>query len=271
MIDSRDYEEFSRFLQDCCGLVLGDSRQYLVSSRLSRLLDEFNFKTVPELLHAMRQSPNPRLRTRVIDAMTTNETSWFRDGFPFEILRHVLLPELAAKGSSIKVWSSGCSSGQEAYSISMVVSEWEESRPARKVPVSILGTDLSEKIVEDARRAVYDGLSIVRGLSESRRARFFETVADGHKVIPEVQRRCRFQKLNLIDSYAALGKFDLVFCRNVLIYFSGETKRQVLDGIARQMNPGGYLFLGASETAGPYTKAFETVRTEYGSVLRLKS
>ncbi|WP_038050824.1 protein-glutamate O-methyltransferase CheR [Thioalkalivibrio sp. ALJ1] len=271
MIDSRDYEEFARFLQDCCGLVLGDSRQYLVSSRLSRLLDEFSFKSVPELLHAMRQAPNPRLRTRVIDAMTTNETSWFRDGFPFEILRHVLLPELAAKNSSNKVWSSGCSSGQEAYSISMVVSEWEESRPSRKVPVSILGTDLSEKIVEDARRAIYDGLSIVRGLSESRRARFFETVADGHKVIPEVQRRCRFQKLNLIDSYAALGKFDLVFCRNVLIYFSGETKRQVLDGIARQMNPGGYLFLGASETAGPYTQSFETVRTEYGSVLRVKS
>ncbi|OOC11503.1 CheR family methyltransferase [Thioalkalivibrio halophilus] len=270
MIDSRDYEEFARFLSECCGLVLGDSRQYLVSSRLSRLLDEFGYKDVPELLHALRKAPSPKLRTRVIDAMTTNETSWFRDGFPFEILRHVILPELASTRSSIKVWSAGCSSGQEPYSISMVVSEWEASRPRRVVPVSILGTDLSEGVLDDARKAVYDGLSIVRGLSESRRSRFFQTVPEGHKIIPEVQRRCRFQKLNLVDSYAALGKFDIVFCRNVLIYFSAETKRQVLDGIAKQLNPGGYLFLGASETVGPYSKAYETVRTEYGSVLRLK-
>ncbi|MBS3800235.1 MAG: protein-glutamate O-methyltransferase CheR [Thioalkalivibrio sp.] len=271
MIDARDYEEFSRFLQECCGLVLGDSRQYLVTSRLSRLLDEFGFGSVPDLLHAVRRAPDPRLRTRVIDAMTTNETSWFRDAFPFEVLRHVLLPEMAERGSRVNVWSAGCSSGQEAYSISMVVSEWEASHPLRKIPVSILGTDLSEKVLEEARRAVYDGLSIVRGLSDERRTRFFETVAEGHRVIPEVQRRCRFQKHNLVDSFGGIGKFDLVFCRNVLIYFSSDTKRQVLDATARQMNPGGYLFLGASETAGPYSRAFETVRTAYGSVLRLKS
>ncbi|MBK1723675.1 CheR family methyltransferase [Thiocystis violacea] len=268
MIDAQDYAEFARFLSDCCGLVLGENRQYLVSSRLSRLLDEFGFKKVEELLRAMRQSSSPRLKSRVIDAMTTNETSWFRDTYPFEILRQVVLPELAAKQRPIKVWSAACSSGQEPYSIAMVVAEWEASFPPKTTPVSIVATDLSETVLAEARAGLYDGLSIARGLSPERRQKFFETVEQGHQIKPDIQRRVRFQKLNLMDSYSLLGKFDIVFCRNVLIYFSAETKRRIFDGIARQMDPGGYLFVGASEAVGSYTNAFEIVRTPQGTVLR---
>lgn len=268
MIDAQDYAEFARFLSDCCGLVLGENRQYLVSSRLSRLLDEFGFKKVEDLLRALRQSSNPTLKSRVIDAMTTNETSWFRDGYPFEILRQVVLPERAAAQRPIKIWSAACSSGQEPYSIAMVVAEWETSFPPKTTPVSILATDLSETVLAEARTGLYDGLSIARGLSPERRQRFFETVEKGHQIKADIQRRVRFQKLNLMDSYALLGKFDIVFCRNVLIYFSAETKRRIFDGIARQMDPGGYLFVGASEAVGSYTDAFEIVRTPQGSVLR---
>ncbi len=268
MIDARDYAEFARFLSECCGLVLGENRQYLVSSRLSRLLDEFGYKKVEELLRALRQSASPTLKSRVIDAMTTNETSWFRDVFPFEILRQVVLPELAAKQKPIRVWSAACSSGQEPYSIAMVVAEWEATFPPKTTPVGILATDLSESVLAEARAGIYDGLSIVRGLSPERRQKFFDTVANGHKIKPDIQRRVRFQKLNLMESYAALGKFDIVFCRNVLIYFSAETKRRIFDGIARQLEPGGYLFVGASEAVGSYTDAFEIVRTPQGSLLR---
>ncbi len=268
MIDPQDYAEFSRFLSECCGLVLGSNRQYLVSSRLSRLLNDFSFASVEQLLHALRSSTNPALKSRVIDAMTTNETSWFRDNYPFEILRQIILPELAKQRRPIRVWSAACSSGQEPYSIAMVAAEWEASQPSKQSSVSIVGTDLSETVLKEAREGLYDGLSIVRGLSPERRKRYFDTVGDGHRIKPEIKRRVRFQKLNLMESYSMLGKFDIVFCRNVLIYFSAETKRHVFDGIARQMEPGGYLFVGASESVASYTKAFETQRTPHGSVLR---
>lgn len=268
MIDPQDYNEFSRFLSECCGLVLGSNRQYLVSSRLSRLLEEFSFKSVEELLRALRGTAQPKLKARVIDAMTTNETSWFRDGYPFEMLQHVILPELAETKRAVRIWSAAASTGQEAYSIAMVLSEYASANPLKAPSASIVATDLCESALADARAGLYDGLSIVRGLSEERRARFFETTANGHKIKPEIQRMVRFQKLNLLDSYALLGKFDIVFCRNVLIYFSADTKRQVFDGIARQMDPGGYLFIGASESVSPYTKAFESQRTPRGTVLR---
>jgi len=268
VIDSQDYAEFSRFLSECCGLVLGENRQYLVSSRLSRLLDEFSFEKVGDLLRALRHSSDPTLKSRVIDAMTTNETSWFRDNYPFEILKQVIFPELTAKQKPIKIWSAACSSGQEPYSISMLVAEWDAANPLKKAAVSILATDLSESVLAEARSGLYDGLSIVRGLSPERRQRFFESVANGHKIKSDIQRRVRFQKLNLMDSYASLGKFEIVFCRNVLIYFSAETKRQIFDGIARQMDPGGYLFVGASEAVSSYTNAFEVLRTPQGTVLR---
>ncbi len=268
MIDAQDYAEFSRFLSECCGLVLGENRQYLVSSRLSRLLNEFSFAKVEDLLKALRRAADPTLKSRVIDAMTTNETSWFRDNYPFEILRHLLLPELAARQKPIRIWSAACSSGQEPYSISMIVSEWEASVPSRTATISILATDLSESVLADARSGLYDGLSIVRGLTPERRQRFFDAVDNGHRIKPEIQRRVRFQKLNLMESYAALGKFDIVFCRNVLIYFSAETKRRIFDGIARQMDAGGYFFVGASEAVNSYTDAFEMLRTPHGAVLR---
>ncbi len=268
MIDAQDYAEFSRFLSECCGLVLGENRQYLVSSRLSRLLDEFSFEKVEDLLRALRRSPDPLLRSRVIDAMTTNETSWFRDVYPFEILRHDVLPGLSKEKKAVKVWSAACSSGQEPYSIAMVFAEWEATYPPKTVSLNILATDLSEGVLQEARAGIYDELSIARGLSPERRQRYFDAVENGHRIKPEIQRRVRFQRLNLMDSYAALGKFDIVFCRNVLIYFSAETKRRIFDGIARQMDRGAYLFVGASEAVSSYTDAFEMIRTPRGSVLR---
>ena len=268
MIDAQDYAEFSRFLADTTGLVLGENRQYLVSSRLSRLLDEFGFTKVEQLLRALRASSDPSLRSRVIDAMMTNETSWFRDNYPYDVLRQVILPALAARQSQIRIWSAACSSGQEPYSIAMLVAEWEAAYPPKNAAVSIVATDLSEGVLAEARAGVYDGLSIVRGLSPERRQRFFETVGNGHRIKPDIQRRVRFQKQNLLESYALLGKFDVVFCRNVLIYFSPETKRRIFDGIARQMDAGSYLFVGASEAVGSYTDAFEILRTPQGTVLR---
>lgn len=268
MIDDQDYAEFARFLAESCGLVLGENRQYLVASRLSRLLDELGYRRVEDLLRALRQSNDPRLKSRVIDAMMTNETSWFRDGYPFEILRHVVLPELEKHKKPIRIWSAACSSGQEPYSIAMTVAEWEASFPPKTATVSILATDLSESALAEAKAGVYDDLSIARGLSPERLQRYFDKTDKGYRIKPEIQRRVRFQKFNLLDPYTPLGKFEVIFCRNVLIYFSAQTKRQILDGMARQMDAGGYLFVGASEAVTAYTDAFELFRTPYGSVMR---
>jgi len=268
-IEPKDYEDFRLFLEKSCGLVLGDNKHYLVTSRLSRLMDEFSVGTVSELLRMLRGGQRAGLRERVIEAMTTNETYWFRDVFPFEILKTTIFPELAKAGvSTIKIWSAACSSGQESYSISMTVSEFQQSRPGVLKNVQIVGTDISTAIVRDARQASFDSLSMARGLSPERRDRYFLPEGNRWVVRPEIRARTSFREFNLLDSYSLLGRFDIVFCRNVLIYFSAESKRDILKRIAQCLNPGGYLFLGASESMANYSDAFEMVRCSPGVVYR---
>lgn len=268
-IEPQDYEDFRLFLEKSCGLVLGDNKHYLVTSRLSRLMDEFSVASVSDLLRLLKSGTRAGLRARVIEAMTTNETYWFRDVFPFEILRERILPELGKRGvNPVKVWSAACSSGQEAYSVSMVVSELQQSRPGLLKDVQIVGTDISTAIVNDARAATYDHLSVGRGLSPERRDRYFMRKDDRWQVRPEIRARASFREFNLLDSYSLLGRFDIIFCRNVLIYFSPESKRDILNRMADILNPGGYLFLGASESMASYSDAFEMQRCNPGVVYR---
>jgi len=271
-LDPNDYDDFRAFLEKSCGLVLGENKHYLVTSRLSRLMDEFGASSVGELLRLRKHGGRSDLRDRVIEAMTTKETYWFRDVFPFEILKQRILPELVKRNADpVKVWSAACSSGQEAYSVSMVVSEFQQLRPGTLRNVQIVGTDISAPIVKDARNARYDELSVARGLSAERRDRFFRRDADSWVVRPEVASRASFREFNLLDGYGALGRFDVIFCRNVLIYFSPENKRDILARMAHALNPGGYLFLGASESMANYSTAFEMVRCDPGVVYRKRS
>ncbi|WP_018953170.1 CheR family methyltransferase [Thioalkalivibrio sulfidiphilus] len=268
-IQPQDYEDFRLFLEKSCGLVLGENKHYLVTSRLSRLMGEFSVGSVSELLRLLKTGSRPGLRERVIEAMTTNETYWFRDVFPFDILKDTIFPELGKKGvNPVKIWSAACSSGQEAYSISMIVSEFQQARPGVLKNVQIVGTDISTAIVREAREATFDSLSMGRGLSQERRDRFFVQQGNRWQVRPEIRARASFREFNLLDSYTLLGKFDVVFCRNVLIYFSAESKRDILKRIAQILNPGGYLFLGASESMANYSDAFEMVRCNPGVVYR---
>ncbi len=204
-----------------------------------------------------------------IEAMTTKETYWFRDVFPFEMLKNLIFPELIKKGApAVKIWSAACSSGQEAYSISITVSEFQQAHPGTLKNVHTIGTDISNAIVESARSGSYDSLSMGRGLSMERRNRFFTQVGTSWVLRPEIMARASFREFNLLDSYTILGRFDVVFCRNVLIYFSPEMKRDILARIAQTLNPGGYLFLGASESIASHSNAFEMVRGNSGVVYR---
>ncbi|MFA7553459.1 MAG: protein-glutamate O-methyltransferase CheR [Spongiibacteraceae bacterium] len=268
---SADYIIFRDFLEDACGIILGDNKQYLVSSRLNKLLAQEGISNLKELVQRMQQVSRRGLKERVIDAMTTNETLWFRDSHPFEIFKNKIIPELQKERSgSLRIWSAACSSGQEPYSLSMMLEEYRvENMGGLRSSVEIVATDLSRTMLERCKSAEYDGLSLGRGLSNERLKRFFEpTVDDMWRVKPEVRQRVRFQALNLMDSFSLLGKFDCVFCRNVLIYFSAELKMDILRRIHSALRPGGYLVLGGSEGLSGFKEYYEMVQCHPGIIYR---
>ena len=271
-ISRQEYDAFRALLEEACGIVLGDNKHYLVASRLGRLMSEFESTTIGELITKIKREPHSGLRQRVIDAMTTNETFWFRDNHPYMLLADLIFPEIAKKRpSQVKIWSAACSSGQEPYSISMIVQEYLQKRPG-SLPdnVQIIGTDISPTMLKMSREALYDNLALSRGLSPERKQKFFTQEGEMWRVNDNIRRRVQFKELNLMNSYSALGKFDIIFCRNVLIYFSTELKRDILSRLARALVPGGYLFLGSTETLASYSDEFETVRHQGGVVYRLK-
>ncbi|WP_413283978.1 CheR family methyltransferase [Vibrio sp. MA40-2] len=270
-ISDQEYRDFSRFLESQCGIVLGDSKQYLVRSRLSPLVNKFKLESLSDLLKNVVTGRNRELRIAAVDAMTTNETLWFRDGYPFTVLAEKLLPEVAANKRPIKIWSAASSSGQEPYSMAMTILETQKKKPGLLPNVSITATDISASMLDMCRAGVYDNLALGRGLSPERRRTFFEDTGDGRmKIKDNVKRFVNFRPQNLMESYALLGKFDIVFCRNVLIYFSPDMKAKVLNSIAGSLNPGGYLLLGASESLTGLTDRFEMVRCNPGIIYKLK-
>ncbi|GAK82902.1 chemotaxis protein methyltransferase CheR [Vibrio ponticus] len=270
-ISDQEYRDFSRFLESQCGIVLGDSKQYLVRSRLSPLVVKFKLASISDLLRDVISGRNRELRIAAVDAMTTNETLWFRDGYPFTVLADKILPELAANKRPIKIWSAASSSGQEPYSMAMTILETQQRKPGMLPSVSITATDISTSMLDMCRAGVYDNLALGRGLSPERRRAFFEDAGDGRMKIKDTAKRLvNFRPQNLMDSYALLGKFDVIFCRNVLIYFSPEMKSKVLNQMANSLNPGGYLLLGASESLTGLTDRFEMVRCNPGIIYKLK-
>lgn len=271
-ITQQEYEAFKTFLQDACGILLGENKQYLVKSRLRRILEEHKMSSIGDLLGNLQRPGRSGLREIVIDAMTTNETLWFRDTHPYRILNEKLLPELAEKSpvSSVRIWSSACSTGQEPYSIAMVVEEFRRTRPGKLRDVRITATDISKSVLEVARRGEYEMIAIGRGLSPERQKAFFTpSLNGGWQIKPQVKAMVEFKELNLLERYM-LGKFDVVFCRNVLIYFSAELKRDILTRIHATLNPGGYLVLGSSESLNGLPDLYEMVQCHPGIIYRKK-
>lgn len=268
VISKQEYDDFREYLVKVTGIVLGENKHYLVSSRLNRLMEEHKLESYGQLLKLISGGANTALRANVVDAMTTNETMWFRDTYPYEILKTELLPELnKIKDRPVKIWSAACSSGQEPYSISMIIHEFMASNPgAFSRGIQITATDISTNMLKYCQQAKYDDSAMRRGISEDRKKRFFTQSGDEWEVNREIRARVAFKSLNLQQSYSALGKFDMIFCRNVLIYFSPEFKTDILTRMGDAMNPDGYLFLGSSETPTRYTPLYKMVRTPKGVI-----
>ncbi|GAB5991851.1 CheR family methyltransferase [Aeromonas enteropelogenes] len=266
------YKQFSNFLAIQSGIVLGDNKQYLVKSRLSPLMAQFGIESLSDLVTRAMSVRERDLKMAVVDAMTTNETLWFRDTYPFQLLTDKIFPELGKSGRPIKIWSAASSSGQEPYSIAMTALEQQMKKPGT-LPggVQIVGTDISTTMLNQCKEGVYDSLALARGLSPERKKMFFEPCGDNKmRVVERVRKLTTFRPLNLLESYSLLGKFDIIFCRNVLIYFAPEVKSKILNQFATSLNPGGYLMLGASESLAGLTDRFEMIRCNPGIVYKVK-
>lgn len=270
----QDFHEFCDFLESTCGIVLGKNKEYLVASRLNRLLEERSINGLGELLERIRAQPYSGLRETVVDAMTTNETLWFRDGYPFELMKTRLIPEFVANspGQRLRIWSAACSSGQEPYSLSMTIDEFERANIGQlRAGSSIVATEISSSMLQAAKAASYDHLAIARGLSADRLTRYFDKTAPGQWTVKlPVRQRVEFRQLNLLDSYAVLGKFDIIFCRNVLIYFSADVKKDILRRMHAVLKPGGYLMLGASEALNGLPELYRMVQCNPGIVYQAR-
>ncbi|WNO07984.1 protein-glutamate O-methyltransferase CheR [Teredinibacter sp. KSP-S5-2] len=273
-LGSGEFQEFRDYLQEIAGIDLADNKQYLVATRIRRILSENNCNSLVDLTRLIKQPSQRDLRQKVINAMTTNETFWFRDSYPYEHLRHKLLPEFAKVNAmgKMRIWSAACSSGQEPYSLSMVVDEYRRSAlGGARISAEIVATDLSSNVLDQAKQGIYDRLSIGRGLSEQRLKTFFTPHGnETWEVKPEIKRCVTFRQLNLQDSYGLLGKFDIIFCRNVLIYFSGELKKNILTRMHAALKPKGVLYLGASESLAGAADLFEVVNCNPGVLYRAK-
>jgi chemotaxis protein methyltransferase CheR len=240
------FADLARAIRDVSGLALSPDKDYLLASRLAPMMRRRGIASLSELARRLPGTEGPALVREMAEATTTNETSFFRDVTPFRQLAETILPALDAArppGQALRIWSAACSSGQEAYSILIAAAE---ARFHRRL--DILGTDLSAAMVERAREGLYNSFEVERGLSAPQRQRWLREEAQGWRVAEELRRPCRFEVGNVLGELRGLGSFDVIFLRNVLIYFDPPTKERAVAACARQLAPDGYLCLGATET-----------------------
>lgn len=254
-----DYVRFRQYLEKACGILLGDNKNYLIDSRLRKLLKENDIPSLSALINEIDRPGASRFRQQVIDAMTTNETLWFRDKHPFLYLQDEILPELSKKPGNISIWCAACSSGQEPYSISICVEELAKKNfNFGRKQVRVVATDISTRVLNQAKKGEYEALTLKRGMSDQRLKQHFKDVGGGSwQINSEIKRRIDYRPINLQENFINIGKFDIVFCRNVLIYFSSDLQKQIITNIHRVLNPGGILFLGGSETPKGLNELFE--------------
>ena len=250
---------------------LNATKAYLIEARLNPLAHRHGFSSITEMVRTLQTRPQFDLQQQLVEAMTTNETSFFRDAHPFESLRLTIIPEMirdqAAK-RTLNIWSAACSTGQEAYSIAMLLAE--RFPELAGWTVQILGTDLSDDVLERARAARFSQIEMNRGLPATLLTKYFRREGMHWELVPSVRNMASFCKLNLIEKWPPLPLMDIVFLRNVLIYFSPETKRLILEKVRAAMAPHGVLFLGAAESTMGLDAAFSRVQVNNSVYYRLK-
>jgi len=246
-------------LKDKSGIIISEEKMYLIESRLTPLARSMGLEGIDGLISKARM--DRQTMSEIVDAMTTNETSFFRDISPFDKLRDIIIPNVVGKSLSpkLRIWSAAASTGQESYSVAMTVKENESSLNGKQV--EIVGTDINNKVLDRAREGLYSQFEIQRGLPISHLMKYFkqlESYGEKWQVNDELKNMTKFQCLNLLDSYSSMGDFDIIFCRNVLIYFEKDVKRQIIKKLVSCLKPNGFLMLGSSESINDLTDELVT-------------
>ncbi len=268
-ITTREFKLLSDYIEKHCGIHLEQEKTYLVESRLTVLMVENGCDDYTALYQKASSDPTGVLRDKIIDAMTTNETLWFRDGGPYEVLRELLgryAGEIkAGTRTKVRIWSAACSTGQEPYSIAMTVLESGRCGSGlRPEHVEILATDISSTVLFMAKLGRYDSIAINRGLTPELRDRYFKPDGRVWTLTDGVKKMVAFKKMNLQESFIPAGIRDIVFCRNVLIYFTEQFKRDVFSKLAGILKPSGFLFVGSAESVSTYSSEYKMVRNARG-------
>lgn len=266
-----DFDMFCTMLRQRSGLVLTPDKAYLLESRLMPVARKWGLKGLDELAATVRSKREEALLRDITEAMTTNESSFFRDQKPFDQFKAVVLPALLASRAAkrtIRIWSAACSSGQEAYSLSMLLNE--EGAKLAGWKIEIIGTDLSGEMVNKAKAGLYTQFEVQRGLPITHLVKYFKQVGDKWQLNDEIRNKVQFREYNLLTDLTPLGQFDVIFCRNVLIYFDQPTKGKVLESMAKLLPPDGVLYLGGAETVLGITEKFKPMEGQRGLYILAK-
>jgi len=254
-----EFQQFKRFLKQQGGILLADNQQYLVANRLSPLMRKVGVDRITDLLSMVMVMPDSDLAAQAINAMTITEGFWFKDTSHFHYLETKLFAELSRNNNSLSVCSMGCSSGQEPYGISLSFEKFLEAS-GKDIKLRVTATDPSYKMLGQAEEGVYTDTELSRGLPRDIQKAHFSGVKGGLQILSSHRARVLFRQLNLLDSFLSLGQFDIIFCRNVLLYFSTAIKVDILNRLIEIMRPGSYLFLDSSEKLPMEVNALKIVR-----------
>jgi chemotaxis protein methyltransferase CheR len=263
-VNPHDYDFLCKLLRERSGLVLAGDKQYLIESRLQPLVRKAGLASLADLVAKLKNGAD-RLAVDVVEAMTTNESFFFRDKIPFDHFRDTIMPSLIAaraRERRIRIWCAAASTGQEPYSLAMCLKDMKDKIAGWRI--EIVGTDLSTEVLEKAKAGLYSQFEVQRGLPIQMLVKHFAQVGEMWQLAADIRAMVQYRPLNLLGEFSHLGSFDLVFCRNVLIYFDQETKIGVLDRIARMIETDGYLVLGAAETVVGLTDAFKPMSDRRG-------
>jgi chemotaxis protein methyltransferase CheR len=276
MITTEELNSWIVYIKEICGIHLEANKSYLIENRLATLLKDEQCKTMHDLYFKSKYDATKRIEKQVINAMTTNETLFFRDSSPFELLGRTLIPHaLEARKSRgaiepipLKIWSAASSTGQEAWS--MIMTAKETLIDLSRIDLKVLGTDISERALEQAQKAVYSKMELDRGLPKDKLSRYFVETGESWAVRDEFKKYVQFKRQNLMENMIHLGRFDIVFCRNVAIYFSDTDKTKLYERIANMLEPWGVLVIGSTESLSGISDLFEMANDGRGVYYKLK-
>jgi chemotaxis protein methyltransferase CheR len=277
-LQPEEFEMLSSYIHTISGIHLEPTKGYLIENRLDSLLRDEGCTSFKELYHKAVADPLRLIEGRIIDAMTTGETLFFRDSGLFDLLRRKIVPELARKRATstppglpipLRIWSAGCSTGQEVYSLAMLLKDLMLDPP--RYAIRLLGTDISDAALHQARQGRYSKFEVERGLTREKLLACFSHDKQGFKIREDLRSLATFKKVNLLESLDGLGKFDIILCRNVAIYFRDDKRTALFSKLSRMIEPDGYLLIGATESLGGTSPLFEARQENRTVYYQLKS